>query len=130
MPSNLQKGSLQELEVARSWAFPGDSMEMCLQRWVLALLLRSTNLTSLYISCDGIAWRPVLGLLSLQHLEIATFSHETCLAILADLSSCQCLETHNFQPEERGGHRMVSRGGVHPTTRVFTSLHDHAEVAL
>ena len=42
---------------------------------------------------DGIVWPPVSGLLSLRHLEITTEDLEPCLAVLADLSSCWCLET-------------------------------------
>ena len=72
---------------------PWDSMESCLQHWVMTLLTSSTKLTSLDLDCDALVWRPVLGLLPLQHLKINTRSLEACLAILVDLPSCQCLET-------------------------------------
>ena len=89
----------QELDIAE-WALPGDPMETCFHRWVLALLLSSTKLDSLTMKCDDIFWRPVLGLLALRHLEITTHWSEPSLALLVDVSFCQAWETLKILAEE------------------------------
>ena len=64
------------------------------QSWMSALLLGATKLTSLSVVADGVPWPPVLGLLSLRHLElIMAFEKPWLNVILADLSLCPCLET-------------------------------------
>ena len=65
-----------------------------LQRWMSALLLHSPNLTSLTVRTDAVPWPPVLGLMSLRHLELNMRERRPWLEpMLEDLSFCPCLET-------------------------------------
>ena len=64
------------------------------QRWMSALLLASTRLTSLSLRTDGAPGPPVLGFLTLQHLDLTVGSDGPWLsAVIADLSFCSHLQT-------------------------------------
>ena len=77
------------------------SVETHLQRWLLALLLASTKLTSLTMRNNSVPWLPVLGLLRIRHLELTMRGHEPWLdGITADLSFCSCLETLKIADNE------------------------------
>ena len=77
------------------------SMETHLQRWVLALLLASTRLTSLSMQIETFPWLPVLGLLRIRHLELTMrFVAPWVDGIMADLSVCSCLETLKIADNE------------------------------
>ena len=87
--------SVQNLDIYESEKLPLNSPEMQFhQHWMSALLLGSPNLTSLTVSTDGVAWPPVLGLMSLRHLNLMMGSNRPWLgSIMTDLSFCTRLET-------------------------------------
>ena len=86
---------MQDLDIYEDDNLPEDSAEMqCFQRWMSALLLGAPNLTSLNVRTDGVPWPPVLGLMSLHHLELNMWHDRPWLdSMMADLSFCSCLET-------------------------------------
>ena len=66
-----------------------------------ALLLASTRLTSLCLRTDGAPGPPVLGLLTLQHLDLTIGSDGPWLsAVIADLSFCSHLQTLRVAQKE------------------------------
>lgn len=73
---------------------PVSMQDRYFQPWILALLLGANKLTSLSMRTDWLPWTPVLGLLSLQHLELTMDWVKPWLDVIsADLSCCSCLET-------------------------------------
>ena len=64
-----------------------------MQRWVLALLLGATKLTSLSLVTHDVFWPPVLGLLSLRHLELSMLFGSSWLAVVMANLQSSCLET-------------------------------------
>ena len=72
-----------------------------MHRWMLALLLGATKLTSLSLVTEDVFWPPVLGLLSLRHLELTMlFVNPRLAVLLADLRY-SCLETLIIAAEPR-----------------------------
>lgn len=71
-----------------------DTRDEYVQSRMVALLLGAPKLTSLSMVVDGVPWPPVLGLLTIRHLELTmTFEKPWLSVMLADLSLCACLET-------------------------------------
>ena len=110
LTTHLQKVPSQDLTIGSS-VFPTKSMEKCFERWVLTLLSCSTQLTSLSIDGDGVSWRPDLSFLALRHLKLNMLSLKPHLAVLADLPSCQCLESLTISAHE--GDRYASTYAGH-----------------
>ena len=86
---------MQTLDIREDDFFAGPSLhERHLQRWAPTLLLGPTRLTSLSIVTDRVPWMPVLGLLSIRHLELTMNTMRPWTdVVMADLSFCSCLET-------------------------------------
>ena len=73
------------------------------QKWLSALLLGATQLTSLSVVTDGIPMPPVLGQLPLRHLELTMHQDRPWLGgIMADLSFCSRLETLHIEDDAFG----------------------------
>lgn len=91
---------LQNLDIRELEPSGLSAGEEYVQRWVLALLLGSTELTSLSMVADCVPWTPVLGVLQLQHLELTLRDDKPWLEdLMADLSLCPCLETLKIADE-------------------------------
>ena len=86
---------MQTLDIHGKSDSEGPSLqEKHLQHWIPTLLLGSSKLASLSIVADCVPWTPVLGLLSIRHLQLTVDQIMPWTDIvMADLSFCSFLET-------------------------------------
>ena len=96
---------MQTLDFYGEDLYEGPSwQEKYLQHWMSALLLGATKLTSLSVATDCVPWTPVLGLLSIRHLELTMNEIKPWTdLIMADLSICSCLESLRITENMEGG---------------------------
>ena len=99
---------VQDIDIYEEDGLDGaSSVTTNLQRWVLALLLASTKLTSLSMQADGVPWLPVLGQLRIRHLELTMRYVRPWLDVItADLSYCSCLETLKIEADRINSNSM------------------------
>ena len=104
-------GTLQGLDIHEELVWKDDSMRgEYFQQWLSALLLSTQRLASLSVRTDGVPWSPVLGRLSVRHLELTMREVKPWLhVIMADLSLCSSLETLTIE-DDLIDHDTISKG--------------------